>query len=116
MVQISLKRLVSRKEIVSVICDLIRALDTPIGIQDASGKLLLGDASSSPWGRYPVQLTGEVIGWVTGGEKALAIASLLNYLATHELEKKTLAWETLDKYKELNLLYEIADKVGPCLD
>lgn len=116
MAQISLKKLIARQEVSPVIQGLINTLNTPTGIQDVSGKLLIGEVRSSRSGKHPVELKGEVIGWVLGGKKGAAIAALLSCLANNELEKKTLALETLDKYKELNLLYNIADKIGPCLD
>jgi len=48
--------------------------------------------------------------------KAAAIASLLTYLAGQEMEKKTLAKEVLDKYREINLFYDLSEKLTACLD
>jgi putative methionine-R-sulfoxide reductase with GAF domain len=96
--------------------DLLRVLDTPISIQDAEGKLLLDNDKTQPLGRYPVELAGEAIGWVIGSEKAAPVASLLSHFVKNELEKKTLARETLDKYKEINFIYNISGKITACLD
>ncbi|MCA1991110.1 MAG: GAF domain-containing protein [Coleofasciculus sp. S288] len=116
MAKISLKKLLAKKEVLSILSDLIRAIDTPISIWDAEGKLLLEDEKTQPVGKYPVELAGEVIGWVIGDEKASAVASLLSHLLKNEFEKKTLARETLDKYKEINLLYNISQRITACLD
>jgi HD-GYP domain-containing protein (c-di-GMP phosphodiesterase class II) len=66
--------------------------------------------------RYPVNVAGELIGWVSGGDKVAPIASLLSYQAEMEAEKKTLANETLNKYKEITLLYDMVEQVSSCLD
>ncbi|OCQ95593.1 guanylate cyclase [Oscillatoriales cyanobacterium USR001] len=115
MSQINFKRLVSQKEVLHLINSLVSELNTQISIQNADGKLLMGEASYGQ-SRYPVEVDGEVVGWVLGPPKAATIASLLTYLATQELEKKTLAKEVLDKYREINLFYTLSEKLIACLD
>ena len=115
MSQISLKRLVSQKEALYLIHTLLSVIDTRISIKTVDGRLLMGDSSQSK-SQYPVEVDGEVIGWVLGEPKAAAIASLLTYLAAQELEKKTLAKEVLDKYREINLFYALSEKLTACLD
>src|SRR4028119_1590027 len=118
MAKISLKRLLAKKEVSSILNDLLKVIDTPITIQDIDGKLFIDidNDTIQPLEKYPVELAGEVIGWVIGGEKASFVASLLSHLLKNELEKKTLARETLDKYKELNLIYNISERITACLD
>ncbi len=113
---ISLKKLISKKEGLAVISDIVNAMGSNLSIQDTSGGLLIGSGGETPAEKYPVELSGEAIGWVMGDEKAPAVASLLSYLANKELEKKTLASEVLDKYRELTLLYEISNKLTARLD
>lgn len=115
MVQISLKKLVS-KEGFSLLNKLIDTIGVPVTIQDVEGRILLGASSHKLSEKHPVQLSGEVIGWVIGPEKAAAIASLLSHLATKELEKRTLANDLLDRYREITLLYDIAQKFTASLD
>lgn len=116
MAKISLKKLLSRKEVSFILSDLLRAIDTPLSIQDAEGKLLIDDGRTETLEKYPIKFAGEVIGWVIGNEKAFPVASLLSHLVENEFEKKALARETLDKYKEVNLLYNISEKITACLD
>jgi putative methionine-R-sulfoxide reductase with GAF domain len=118
MAKISLKRLLAKKEVSSILNDLLKVIDTPITIQDIDGKLFIDidNDTIQPLEKYPVELASEVIGWVIGGEKASFVASLLSHLLKNELEKKTLARETLDKYKELNLIYNISERITACLD
>ena len=119
MSQINLKRLIHKKEVRSITNDIINIMKMPLCIRDADGRDLISDGctnSTNSLNNYPVQLGDEVIGWVIGFENASLVASLLTYLANQELEKKILARETLDKYKEINLLYNISEKMVACLD
>ena len=51
------------------------------------------------------------MGWVSGNEKAGAIATLISRLAHRELEKLSLAKELLCKYKEIALLFNLSEKI-----
>jgi len=112
MTTISLKRLIAKKAVWQMLRELISAIDTPISIQDVTGKWLVGEVIEHPENQYPVQLNDEVIGWVIGEEKATSIASFLTYLAHQESVQKELAKETLEKYKEINLLYNVSEKIS----
>ncbi len=116
MARIKLKRLLKKKEAVLVIKNLIKMMDISIGIKDTSDQLLLGDDQADSTDKYPIELETEVLGWVIGGEKAAAIAFLLNHLASKEVEKKNLADEVLDRYREVNLLYNLSEKLGASLE
>jgi len=114
--QISLKRLLAKKEVRHVIDEIISAINTPMGIQDLEGKLLLGSSVAAPEHRHPIRLDDRTIGWVLGDPKALSIAELLSYLANLNLEKKELAQETLERYKEINLLYNVSERMSATLE
>jgi signal transduction histidine kinase len=116
MVKISLKKIASKKEGLSLLQEILEIIETPIAIQDASGEIILGNDSKNGFNKYPVELSGEAIGWVTGERKASVVASLLSCLANKELEKKTLAHELLDKYREITLLHDISTKITASLD
>ncbi len=112
---IRLKRLV-KKDSGRVVHELIDTLAIPVAITDESGTLLVGEQSDESAPKHPICLEEETIGWVIGEEKAAVIASLLSHLASREYEKKTLSAETLERYKEINLLYTISQKMASCLD
>ena len=112
---INLKRLFE-KGAYSLLSNVIKAIDASLSIQDRDYRILIGDNDQGLLGGYPIEVSGEVIGWVSGGDKAPSVADLLTYLADKELEKKTLARETLEKYKEINLLYNISEKISAKLD
>jgi adenylate cyclase len=123
--KISLKKLISKGDSLDHLRALITGTRNAISIEDVDGEVLvsdLGDAVCSPSGqtptsvRFPVTLDEEVIGWVCGNGRVAAIAGFISYLAQRETERKTLAYELLDKYREINFLYGFAEKMSTCLD
>jgi hypothetical protein len=56
------------------------------------------------------------VGVVIGPPGAAAVAGLVAHLVEREHEKVALADETLGRYKELTLLYDISDKLSGVLD
>ncbi|WP_199247533.1 GAF domain-containing protein [[Phormidium] sp. ETS-05] len=113
---VAIKKLLSRRDLADVLNGIVRGMDSRISILDLGGNLLWGDGAATGVEKYPVCLQGDTIAWVVGGEKAGAIALLLSHLAGKELEKKTLAAEVLDKYREITLLYNISEKIIASLD
>ncbi|MBD1924181.1 GAF domain-containing protein [Microcoleus sp. FACHB-831] len=116
MLPISLKKILSQKDCLSAISGILNSLESNFIIQDAEGQVLIGSDMDAAQDKYPVAMSEKVIGWVIGGENASAVASLLSYLANKELEKKTLANELLDKYREISLLHDISNKITASLD
>ncbi len=115
MVQLNLKRLI-QKEWSSILESVIHIAETTLSIHDIEGNLLLGDPiSDAETTQYPIKVAGRGLGWVKGGEKASAVASLLSFLATQEVEKKALVHETLERYKEITLLYNVSEKLAASL-
>ena len=115
MTSTSLKKLVFRREL-SLIKALVNAINPSISIENGTGEFLVGSAEEAADKQYPVELEGEVIGWVRGDEKAAVVASLLSRLASREWEKRTLTQELLSKYKEISLLFKISEKIIDSLD
>ncbi|HIK10065.1 MAG TPA: GAF domain-containing sensor histidine kinase [Oscillatoriaceae cyanobacterium M33_DOE_052] len=113
---VTIKKLLSKSNLGGVLHEIVGSMDTQISILDLGGNLLWGDGAETPAGQYPVSLQGETIGWVVGSEKAGTVAKLLAHLAAKELDKKTLAAEVLDKYREITLLYNISEKIIASLD
>ena len=116
MVQINFKKLIKKKKLSSVVQGMIMALDTPIAILDNKGIVILGEKNINLRQRSPIQVAGKTIGWVTGSKTASSLlANMLSYIARAELDKKSLAIEMLDKYEEINFLYELSGKLANCL-
>jgi len=96
--------------------ELVNAIDPSISIQDVKGKALLGVDRENQGNKHAIEVSGQVIGWVIGEEKAATIATAIGYIANKEFEKKTLANELLDRYRETSLLYDISEKITASLE
>lgn len=116
MIKVGLKKLLTKKEVFSLINEITGNAGASVNILDADGILLTGTENKEFQNKHPIHLADETIGWVMGDDKASSVASLLSYLAGAEFEKKALASETLDKYKEITLLYNFAEKIAGCLN
>ncbi|MEA5466673.1 GAF domain-containing sensor histidine kinase [Leptothoe sp. PORK10 BA2] len=109
MVSVNLKKLVLRQEW-ALIQGVINATDSNVSIETADGQWLMGSQTETEQ-RYPITLDGQILGWVNGDPKAEVIATLISQLAYRESEKRALAKELLDKYKEISLLFNLSEKI-----
>jgi len=116
MMPINLNKLIKKQALMPILLRLVGDLETSLIIEDDGGSLLLATEGAESLTRYPVTVAGEIIGWVCGTEKVAVIASLLTRMAEVEAEKRALASETLNKYKEITLLCDTVVKVTSCMD
>ena len=120
MQSINLKKILLKREILSLLRGLVNQLSYPIVIQDQKGKVLVAnlgmdaatiidanstESSENPaikegLNKVPVVLSDEILGWVIGNEKVEQVADFLSYIVNREFEQKTLAADALDKYRE----------------
>ncbi|MGR8934352.1 MAG: PP2C family protein-serine/threonine phosphatase [Gammaproteobacteria bacterium] len=116
MPEIKLKRLCQKGSTAKLIQRFAAAQRTPLGVIDRNGEIVFGSDCSTV--RYAIgSAPSAPLGWVCGeGDAAPLLANFIDYLAQKELESKLLAQETLGKYKELTLLYELGEKIAACLD
>ncbi|MFP4037824.1 MAG: adenylate/guanylate cyclase domain-containing protein, partial [Desulfobacteraceae bacterium] len=61
-------------------------------------------------------LEGRTLGWVYGGAGARVAVDLIMHLAHRELERRSLAAETLERYKELHLLHRLSESISSRLE
>ncbi|MGC1218479.1 MAG: GAF domain-containing protein [Phormidesmis sp.] len=125
-----------RKEL-ALVASVIEAMDTRLCVHSAEGEYLLGnqqtfaasekvskeistetstEISTEALHKAEIVLEDEVIGWVSGSEKAAVAAALLSNLARRELEKRTITQELLSKYKEITLLFKLSEQIVETLD
>ncbi len=117
MPQVNFKRLVTRKgESAATIIEMMRKSDPFIRVVDAQGNLLVGAADAVGADRHAIKFEGEVLGWVVGGTQAAHLATLLSHLVAKEAEKKSLANEVLGLYREVNLLFNLSEKLASSLE
>ncbi len=109
----SLKRVVRSGR--TVLEDIAALSPGAVCIEDEHGGALFG--SAAPGGeRHAIVAGGAPVGTVVGSGSADRIARIVAHLVEREDEKLALADETLGRYKELTLLYEISDKLSRVLD
>jgi len=116
MTSITIGKLLKKRNLRSPIESTIAAISTDVTIANADGQPLLSVGGDPGTQRHPVIVSGEIIGWVTGNDRAVAIVNLLVCMAESELEKKALAKDLLDKYRELSLLDKLSTRVATSLD
>ncbi len=109
-----LRRLIVRhRHVAPMVSALLAGTDAAVTIRDADGEIVLqrggvdaGDAS------HDVTVDGEILGRVDGGRIARGIAAVLSYAAARERDKRSLANEALERYRELSLIYDLAAAIG----
>jgi GAF domain-containing protein len=117
-----LRRLVVRhRHVAPMLSVLLAATDARGSISDAVGEVILDRQTSHiPPGttveRHPITVEGATVGWVEGPRPSAAIAAVLSYAGARETDKRALAREALDRYRELNLIYDLAEEIGATLE
>ncbi|MEH2009268.1 sensor histidine kinase [Nostoc sp.] len=113
---VSLRKILNKKELPSLVHNLIYQLHMAIDVELVDGTKLISIGEQTAKNRYPIEVLGETIGWVVGGEEATLLASLLSFLAKQEAEKKELAIELLERYQEIDLFEDISTQLTTSLD
>ena len=117
-----LRRLIVRhRHVAPMLSVLLASTNARVTITDATGELILdrqaGDApADAPVERHPITVDGATVGWVDGPRPSGAIAAVLSYACAREADKRALAREALDRYRELNLIYDLAEQIGATLE
>ncbi|MEH1820971.1 MAG: ATP-binding protein [Nostoc sp.] len=113
---VSLRKILNKKELPSLLHNLVYQFNIAIDIELVDGTKLISIGEQTAENRYPIEVSGEIIGWVVGGEQATLLATLLSFLAKQEAEKKVLAKELLERYQEIDLFDDISTQLTTSLD
>ncbi|MEH2278210.1 MAG: ATP-binding protein [Nostoc sp.] len=113
---VSLRKILNKKELPSLLQGLVYQLNIAIDVELVDGTKLISIGKQTAENRYPIEVSGEIIGWVVGGEQATLLATLLSFLAKQEAEKKILAKELLERYQEIDLFEDISTQLTTSLD
>ena len=117
-----LRRLIVRhRHVAPMLSVLLAATNARVTITDLDGEVILdrqagSGADDAPLERHPIAVDGSPVGWVEGPRPSGAIAAVISYACAREADKRALAREALDRYRELNLIYDLADEIGATLD
>lgn len=114
--EFNLKKLIRKREVIDIINNITETMETSILIKDVTGEVLVGKEKEVKGEKFWITVDDKVVGWVVGDKKAESLANILTYMANAEYEKKILINETLDKYREITLLYNVSEKITSCLD
>ena len=114
MTTVKLKKILSNQETRGIISQFTCLIETPVGIEDLDGSVVLGERNGGS--RHPIEFADETLGWVIGDEKAAQVAALIASFAVKEQERRALAQETLDRYREISLIYNFIGKLALCLN
>ena len=114
MIIVNLRELLNTKEVSAIISILLES--DFIGIYNYDKVLELGNYSSSSGKDYPIQIKGNIIGWVRGesGKKAYKIAQFLSYFAQQKWENDILTYDGLEQYKKLSFIHEFSRRISIC--
>jgi serine phosphatase RsbU (regulator of sigma subunit) len=115
-----LKKLLSpRGSLGPLVSQWIDATGLAVDVQDVDGRSLAGHPDGEgtvPCDQgVPVTAAGQTLGWVAGTaapEQLAVLAALLSHAAVQDAEKRAVAAEALDRYRELNLLYTLSEKLA----
>jgi transcriptional regulator with GAF, ATPase, and Fis domain len=115
-----LKRiLANQREVTSLLENVIHMMDRPVAVRDLESNLLLGSSSVKPDEFHEIHsilCDGEVIARTSGGDQSKLVADLLTYLVAREAEKEELLDEVLDLYRQINLLFNLSEKLATSLE
>jgi GAF domain-containing protein len=115
--RIRLKRLLAkRKNTAAMLNDLAEVNNWTLSIEDVEGQVLLDVAGDDTVTKHPILFEETLLGWVIGPAQAGPLTNLITHLAEKEAEKEILADGTLEHYRELNLLYNLSEKLATSLE
>jgi class 3 adenylate cyclase len=109
----NIKNLIGKKgEAAALVHALMQQLNAAVFIEDADGKLLLGNVYENPSYTETVMADNEAAGFVKGDEYAAMICKLISFLFHKESEKKKLGNEVLNMYHEVNMMFNFSEKLA----
>lgn len=113
MAEPDLARLIVRhRHVAPMLSALLSGTNAAIRISDGAGTVILERGGGIGSERFPITVDGRTVGWVEGDRLGRAVASVLSYAVAREADKRSLAREALDRYRELSLVYELADRLS----
>ncbi|NNU80136.1 GAF domain-containing protein [Halovulum dunhuangense] len=106
----TLRRLLRKPELERYVLPLLEQAFPPRAVTDLEGEILAGRAEARDGQSARIQVGDEVIGYAWG-DRAGDIARAFGALAVQDREIRALGRESLAKYREITMLYALAEKI-----
>jgi serine phosphatase RsbU (regulator of sigma subunit) len=106
------------KDGVQALQKLLRILDPSISVLDQDGSLLAGAFPNPAYTKHPILLDGQPVGEIASAslqQQQEVLAEFFAFWLSKEIEKRNLAAEVLDNYRELHLFYRFSEKLTASL-
>ena len=113
---VNLKKILNKQESLALLEDLVNQINIAVSVELVDGTPLVRIGEQTAQSRYPIEVSGEIIGWVVGEAGASIVANLLSFVGKQEAEKKVLAKELLERYQEIDLFEDISTQLTRSLD
>src|SRR3954464_6123433 len=112
--ELDLARLIVRhRHVAPMLSALLTGTNAGVRISAADGTVIVErEGGGIGFEKFPISVEGRTLGWVEGDRTGRAIAAVLSYAVARETDKRSLAREALDRYRELNLVYDLADRLS----
>jgi len=113
----NIKKLLKQKRFLKAIQGAESISGTFMAIKDTDSNLVYGNEIQESVSQcHPIEINGDVFCWIIGKEKISNIVPILSCVISSEFEKRSVSDDALEKYREINLLYNFSEKISSCLD
>ncbi|MBF0226106.1 MAG: response regulator [Desulfobacterales bacterium] len=115
MIKNQIKKLFDKTKLRLIIKKFCNLLGVPIKILDEQGSIIFSEDGYSDK-EFPIMVEKNIIGWIKSNAVGEPLAELFSYITSLDSEKRSLAAEALDSYKELTLFYNMAEDLAASLE
>jgi HD-GYP domain-containing protein (c-di-GMP phosphodiesterase class II) len=112
----SLKQILRHETVQDGLNRLASQLGTLFRVVDGQGSTLAGDKSLADEARIPVAFGENTVAWMIAPQYGAVLANVLESMIALEMEKKAVAVDALEMYREINLLFRLHESVDNSLN